>query len=386
MATDVHDSPQAVPHLLEILKILEGAVASDPQKVAAYGEQLAARLEADGSQRAAASVRSVLARVRTREISAARAVTGRVPVDGESRLALGDLSTPRADEEVVYLPQDAAERVEEFLAFVGAADRLLVHGVGISPTLLLFGPPGCGKTALARFVAARLQLPLITARVDSLISAYLGNTAKNLRALFEHAMSRPCVLFLDEFDALAKLRDDQHELGELKRVVVSLLQNIDNLDSKTVLLAATNHDHLLDPAIWRRFAFKVQLGPPAIEERLKIIERALGAFGAPEIIADLGHLCESLSGAEIVDICTDAKRSAILRGDAAVSELDVFRRVLAIKTPAALKAGTPIGERARAMRSASPAIFTYRRIAALLSVSLGHVAKLLGEGEAAHAV
>src|SRR4029077_10470965 len=108
------------------------------------------------------------------------------------------------------------------------------------PSLLIYGPPGCGKTQLARHVAEELHLPLLTARVDTIVSSYLGNTSKNIRSLFEHAMARPCVLFLDEFDAIAKLRDDQHELGELKRVVISLLQNIDALDSSITLIPATD--------------------------------------------------------------------------------------------------------------------------------------------------
>ena len=157
-------------------------------------------------------------------------------MDQESRLALADEELIRPGYAVVFVSPDVTASLNEFIRFVVASDCLISQGVGVSPSMLLYGPPGCGKTELARYVASQLGLPQLTARSDSLISSFLGSTAKNLRVLFEHAMARPCVLFLDEFDALAKARDDKNELGELKRVVVSLLQNIDALASKTVLL------------------------------------------------------------------------------------------------------------------------------------------------------
>jgi SpoVK/Ycf46/Vps4 family AAA+-type ATPase len=110
-----------------------------------------------------------------------------------------------------------------------------------------------------------------------LISSYLGSTSKNIRSLLEYAQSEPCVLFLDEFDSIAKARDDRNEIGELKRVVVSLLQNIDNLED-TILIAATNHVHLLDPAIGRRFHYKIELLPPEMTERKKIFLSLLRKF------------------------------------------------------------------------------------------------------------
>ena len=96
--------------------------------------------------------------------------------------------------------------------------------------MLLYGPPGVGKSETAKYVAARLEVPLYTVRTDSLVSSYLGSTSKNLRSVFDFVSAEPCVLFLDELDAIAKQRDDSQELGELKRVVISLLQNIDKLN------------------------------------------------------------------------------------------------------------------------------------------------------------
>ena len=128
--------------------------------------------------------------------------------------------------------------------------------------MLLYGPPGCGKSRLARYTARKLGLELYVARLDGLISSYLGSTSKNIRALFEFASRTPCVLFLDEFDAIAKLRGDTQELGELKRVVNSFIQNLDTLGTQSVVLAATNHEVLLDAAVWRRFSYRLELSYP----------------------------------------------------------------------------------------------------------------------------
>ena len=110
-------------------------------------------------------------------------------------------------------------------------------------------------------------MPLYMARLDGLISSFLGSTSKNIRAVFEFASRTPCVLLLDEFDAIAKLRDDQQEIGELKRVVNSFIQNLDSLGRDIILIAATNHEQLLDPAVWRRFQYLLHIDLPNLEQR-----------------------------------------------------------------------------------------------------------------------
>lgn len=249
-------------HLHQVVKIAEWGLRGDAGRVTAYLNQLIEQLEQKGDEKAVQRLR-VLFDENAPSITASSVGTpARLPVDGESRLALADEKSIDVNEYPVILDKATNSRIEEFISFVKNADELEAHGVGMAPSLITYGPPGTGKTQLARYIAGRLAMPLVTARADTLISSFLGSTSKNLRTLFDHVSQRHCILFLDEIDAFAKLRDDQQELGELKRVVVSLLQNLDAMNHQTVLIAATNHEHLLDPAIWRRFAFRIPLALP----------------------------------------------------------------------------------------------------------------------------
>jgi len=144
----------------------------------------------------------------------------------------------------------------------------LLHSYGVDPRnkVLLIGPPGNGKTSLAEAIANALMIPLYIVRYESIVGSYLGETASRLARLFEHVRSRQCVLFFDEFETLGKERGDEHETGEIKRVVSSLLLQIDALPSYVTVIAATNHDTLLDTAVWRRFQLKMELPKPTAND------------------------------------------------------------------------------------------------------------------------
>lgn len=154
------------------------------------------------------------------------------------------------------------ELIEEQLR----SDVLRAHGYEPRHRLLLVGPPGNGKTSLAESLAYEMALPLFLVRYDAIISSYLGDTATRLRRLFDFVRTEPCVLFFDEFDAIGKERGDTHETGEIKRVVTSLLLQLDDLPSYCVLVGATNHPELLDRATWRRFEIKLELGRPSDDQ------------------------------------------------------------------------------------------------------------------------
>jgi SpoVK/Ycf46/Vps4 family AAA+-type ATPase len=168
----------------------------------------------------------------------------------------------------LVLPIEVINISGQFIKEQYRVDLLRSYGLEPRNRILLIGPPGNGKTSLAEALAESLMLPLYLVKYDSLIGAYLGETASRLRKLMDYVSTRKCILFFDEFETLGKERGDTHETGEIKRVVSSLLLQIDNLPSHVIVIGATNHPELLDRAVWRRFQIKIALPPPT---RMNII-------------------------------------------------------------------------------------------------------------------
>jgi SpoVK/Ycf46/Vps4 family AAA+-type ATPase len=179
--------------------------------------------------------------------------------------------------------------------------------------LLMSGPPGTGKTLVAGHIASALSMPLYVVRLDSLISSLLGDTAKNIRSVFDFVPTRNGIIFLDEFDAIGKLRNDTHELGELKRVVNTLIQAIDSLDDKAIVIAATNHPELLDRAIWRRFPYRMRFENPDFDLRTHIWNHFLFQDkGDSTTVSALAKISSNMSGADIESLSLSARRTAII--------------------------------------------------------------------------
>jgi len=162
----------------------------------------------------------------------------------------------------LVLSQQVRNVCRELIEEQQRADLLRSHNLEPRNRVLLIGPPGNGKTCLAEGLAQELGVVLLTVRYEGVVGSFLGETASRLHKLFDHVATRPCVLFFDEFDTLGKERGDVHDTGEIKRVVSSLLLQIDRLPSYVVIVAATNHQELLDRAVWRRFQIRLELNRP----------------------------------------------------------------------------------------------------------------------------
>lgn len=192
----------------------------------------------------------------------------------------------------------------------------LLRANGLDPRhrVLLIGPPGNGKTSMAEALAEALVLPLFVVRYEAMIGSYLGETASRLKRVFDYARTTPCVLFFDEFDAVGKERGDIHETGEIKRVVTSLLMQVDDLPSYTVVVAATNHSELLDRAVWRRFQLRLQLPSPTEKDLVKYFERFLSSKQNPPGISatTIARRLGAISYAEAEEFTLDARRRAVM--------------------------------------------------------------------------
>ena len=233
--------------------------------------------------------------------------------NGQLTESFHELSPTRRLGDLV-LPDTVANAVRELLEEFRRADLLRAYNLEPRHRVLLIGPPGNGKTSLAEALASELAVPLFAVRYESVIASYLGETAVRLSRLFDEVRTRRCVLFFDEFDVVGKERGDIHETGEIKRVVSSLLLQIDDLPSHVVVVTATNHPELLDRAVWRRFQLRLNLPAPTAslaEEWLDRFEKRLGEnLGYKH--ATLAKRLKGLSFSELEQFGLDVQRQYVL--------------------------------------------------------------------------
>ncbi|SCL85043.1 AAA family ATPase [Sporanaerobacter sp. PP17-6a] len=314
----------------EIVKIIEGGLSNDKEKVLNYATVLADNLDSQGENSLAKRIRAVLSKKKGALTSLDSFSTK--PVDAESRMDIVEISMPQISSSQIVLSKYVEEEIKGFIECYTRRDNLLRAGLEMSNSLLLYGPPGCGKTTVAQYIATLTGLPLVTARLDGLISSLLGSTAKNIRKIFDYVAKRECILFLDEFDVIAKLRDDKNELGELKRVVNSLIQNIDSLSSDSILIAATNHHELLDPAIWRRFSKVITLEKPQMDEIGKLVKILLdnapnNIIGNDKKLEQLETALLGFSHSDIKTIVFNALRNVIIKNRESLTSSDILKEV-----------------------------------------------------------
>jgi len=316
-------------HFPIVLGLCRSAMQNANPALRSHVERLVRALEKEKNQDQVDALRKVLKSAESlQEISPSRVVLSRASLRGEtltpSVAAPVDRETGDPLAELVLPGQLVAEQplfsgalsggIADLLEEWRHVDELRAAGVRPAWATMLFGAPGTGKTMLAHHIANQLGLPLVIARLDGLISSFLGTTARNISSLFAFANRYKCVLLLDEFDAVAKLRDDPHELGEIKRVVNTLLQCIDSRSEIGFTIAITNHESLLDPAVWRRFDIRIEIPRPDGETRMAMLKR----YFDPKEVDDsrirlMAWITDGGSGSDIAKLSDFMRRQKAIR-------------------------------------------------------------------------
>ncbi|TAK49436.1 MAG: ATP-binding protein [Betaproteobacteria bacterium] len=240
----------------------------------------------------------------------------KAPVDRERNLSLLDLREPVRRLDDAVLSDETRSAVEEVLQEHHHIERLASYGLRAADRLLFYGPPGCGKTLTAEVIASELGLPLAVVRVDAVVSSYLGETAANLRKVFDFAASNAAVVLFDEFDALAKERADEADHGELRRVVNAVLQMMDAYLGRSVLIAATNHETMLDLAVWRRFEEVLLFEPPNLEQLRRLLALKLRGVRREFEVEDetVTALFKGMTHADVERVLRRAIKDMVLAG------------------------------------------------------------------------
>ena len=252
-----------------------------------------------------------------------------LPLSRRHGESLATLLTTDALEHHMVLPPAVEERFARIESEYAARDRLRTFGLKPRKTILLYGPPGCGKSLGAKRLAWNTGLPLMKVRFDVLISSYFGESASNLRAIFLAAKERPCVLLLDECDFIARSRINSKDIGEASRIVNSLLQLMEEYDAPGLLVATTNVESSLDPALFRRFddVFMVPLPGPVEVERLLRMTLATVKLAEPiNWVALVEHLTGA-SAAMVVKADQDAAKAAVLSGKQLVTQAHLMQAI-----------------------------------------------------------
>ncbi len=305
-----------------IVALLQSHFDGDDEHFMTVAMQAAANEARLGHGKVAQQLRDMVDEARARKKIKGRAVPMVQPRGELANLVAAKYVDTRISSMV--LPDHLRDRLERVILEQRQAFRLRQHGLQPRRKLLLIGPPGAGKTMTAAAMAGELKLPLFSVLLDGLLTKFMGETASKLRIIFDAMAETRGVYFFDEFDAIGSRRSERNDVGEIRRVLNSFLQFLEKDDSDSLIIAATNHVELLDPALFRRFDDVIQYGLPDEGVTLKILQSRLVGFEADKL--DWGKAVEltaGLSQAEISRAADEAAKRAILADRSNVTDEDL---------------------------------------------------------------
>lgn len=252
-----------------------------------------------------------------------------IPRDSEKGFPLIEVKEFHLDWPDVVLKNEIVVALKKILQEFDKSEILATYGIKPKQKLLFCGPPGAGKTLTAQLMSSLLGYPMVYVRFDSIVSSYLGETASNLRRIFNFFDQGRWVVLFDEFDVIGKHRDDHFEHGEIKRVVNNFLQMLDNFNGDSLIIAATNHQYLLDPALWRRFDDILYFDIPNKQRRKLLFEKYLKVISKGNSF-DTQKLCEltdKMTPSEISLICFESIKNSVLHGRDVIEMDDVLSAI-----------------------------------------------------------
>ncbi|MGW5439961.1 AAA family ATPase [Nocardia asteroides] len=302
-----------------IKALVRSHAAGDDDAFYAVALQVAAKAARQGHGNLAGDLKRVIDSARRQPVAS------KVTAIAQPRGDLAELVTasfPDVTLQHLVVPQPLKDSLSEFLHEQRQRHSLIEHGFTPSNRLLLEGPPGTGKTMTAAVIAHELSLPLLTVRLDSLLSKYMGETASKLRTVFEAAATQRAVYLFDEFDALGAHRTG-NDVGEARRILNSFLIFLEQADAESIVIAATNHRAILDHALFRRFDLAITYHLPEPDHAARVMKIRLGRLGKDIDWASLQSATAELSHAELVKASETAAKQAILRGEPSVTTGDL---------------------------------------------------------------
>jgi len=310
-----------MPSARHLLAILEGHVQGDSPGVYSTALQVAAREAQLGHAKVATRLRELVEKGRVRE----RSDPGAVPlVQPRGELAnLVAVTYPRVQLASMTLASGQRKRLERVLLEQTKAQKIRAHNLAPRRKLLLVGSPGTGKTMTVSAIAGELRLPVFTILLEGVITKFMGETAQKLRAIFEAMRRTRGVYFFDEFDAIGAKRTAGNDVGEVRRILNSFLSLLENDDSESIIIAATNHPSLLDSALFRRFDDVIEYHMPDTDEIQRLIQGQLVGFRADVPWAELVSWASGLSHADIVRAAQEAAKTALLEDRKAITTQDL---------------------------------------------------------------